>query len=76
MQYYYRLHPPTHFPHDFLQMDIEVYRQCKSYNQNNLPLRTHLNYQRDGQANNLNNAGVKGVSPLYTDNIDPDIMSI
>lgn len=64
-QYYYPLQPPTQFPHALPDAEMQVYRRAKSYNSNNLPLRTHLSYQRDGQANNPTATGIKGISPLF-----------
>ena len=64
-QYYYPLQPPTQFPHGFSNADIAVYRRSKSYNPNNLPLRTHLSYQCDGQENSPTITGVKGISPFF-----------
>jgi hypothetical protein len=68
-QYYYPLKPPNRFPADFPVAEKDVYRQCNSYDSDNLPLRSPQEYRRDGEASlrdprEATASGVKGVTPF------------
>ena len=68
-QYYYPLKPPNRFPTDFSITEKAEYRQCNSYDLNNLPLRSPQEYRRDGEASlcdprKTTASDVKGVSPF------------